>query len=108
MQVFEHRRVEAERSLRERRERLAPLTQCLRHHGARRIWLIGSTARGSGSARSDIDLLVEGIPSRQRVEAWSECEKLAEPYGVDLVRFEALVDQYRILFLREAQLLYES
>jgi predicted nucleotidyltransferase len=55
--------------------------------GATRVWLFGSLAWGEAHAGSDVDLLVEGLPS----EAWSVACALAEAVvqaPVDLIRVE--------------------
>jgi predicted nucleotidyltransferase len=55
--------------------------------GATRVWLFGSLAWGQAHAGSDVDLLVEGLPS----EAWSTACALAEASAgapVDVVRVE--------------------
>jgi predicted nucleotidyltransferase len=55
--------------------------------GATRVWLFGSLAWGEAHVASDVDLLVEGLPS----EAWGLACGLAEAKvgaPVDVVRVE--------------------
>ena len=46
--------------------------EILLRHGARRIILYGSFARGDFRASSDLDLCVEGMPDDQYFPAWAE------------------------------------
>jgi predicted nucleotidyltransferase len=74
-------------------------------HGAERVWLFGSLARGRPQdERSDIDLAVEGLPAEVNLRLLSELDQLLL-CPVDLVELEraspalrAQVEQHRILF----------
>ena len=77
---------------RERAERLLALLPSAKatlagRHGAARVWLFGSLARGDSSATSDVDLAVEGLASELYFPALAA---LMELFGgpVDLVRME--------------------
>jgi uncharacterized protein len=76
-------------------------------HGAGRVWVFGSVARGDASADSDLDLLVEvtGKPS-----PWFPGGLVAELESllgrrVDVVEREALQPSLRDRVIREAVLL---
>lgn len=66
--------------------------------GFGRVWLIGSLAWGGFGIRSDIDLVVEALPSGAALEL---AEKLGEGTGrcVDVLSFENLSEtfQHRVL-----------
>jgi predicted nucleotidyltransferase len=73
-------------------------------HGARKVWLFGSLAKGRRQdARSDIDLAVEGLPSELYYRMVSELDQLLA-CPVDLVEMEtasagllAQIQSHRIL-----------
>lgn len=55
--------------------------------GARRVWLFGSLAWGVADCSSDVDLLIEGLPSA----AWDAATRAAEEtiaVPVDVIRVE--------------------
>jgi len=68
--------------------------ELLRERGARRIWLIGSLARGTFEPRSDVDFMVEGLEERQ---AWRTAVEACDRTGVeiDIIRAEALDEEWR-------------
>jgi predicted nucleotidyltransferase len=49
------------------------IEEILLHHGATKVILYGSLARGDYRADSDIDICVEGLPSRNYFRAFAEC-----------------------------------
>jgi uncharacterized protein len=55
------------------RDDLEKILQVLKRHGARRVILYGSYARGTATAASDIDLCVEGVPDSDFFRVWAEC-----------------------------------
>jgi predicted nucleotidyltransferase len=57
-------------------------------YGARRVWLIGSLARGGFGQRSDIDLVAEGVPPGRFFEACAVLDRAGDPFPVDLVPLE--------------------
>ncbi len=76
-----------------RRARAEALLPTLVHalvqtYDARRVVLIGSLARGAFGARSDIDLVVEGIAPARFFEAAAALDRLADPIRVDLIPLE--------------------
>jgi len=54
-------------------EDLTVFEKILRRHGAKKIVLYGSVARGDFKPDSDIDLSVEGIPDDRYFRALAEC-----------------------------------
>lgn len=58
-------------------------------HGATRVILVGSLARGDFKSGSDIDLAAEGIPAESFFAAGAELEQAAGWIGVDLVPLES-------------------
>jgi predicted nucleotidyltransferase len=62
--------------------------------GARRVWLIGSLARGSFGTRSDLDFMTEGLGER---EAWKAAGNAADRcgLGVDVLRAEDMDERWR-------------
>ncbi len=53
--------------------------------GVRRILLFGSFARGDARPGSDLDLLVDDLPTDRLIEATSALERLLQEVDVDLV-----------------------
>lgn len=96
------RRQAVERMLPELARRLAAL-------GARRVWLVGSFARGDAGPRSDLDLAVEGVPP----ERWAEAERATEAIAgavapVDLVPVESARSRFKEAVAREGRLLHDA
>jgi len=60
--------------------------------GVRRVWLVGSLVeRDRFHERSDIDLLVEGLPSGRYMRALAEIyDRLPAGWELDLIRIEEL------------------
>lgn len=63
-------------------QKLAALAQ---RHGARRLVLFGSRARGDHKERSDIDLAVYGMPQEARAEFRLDAEELPTLLKFDIV-----------------------
>ena len=61
---------------------LAELARC---HGAQRLVLFGSRARGDNKERSDIDLAVYGMPQKERAAFWLDAEDLPTLLKLDIV-----------------------
>lgn len=61
------------------------LADLARKHGARRLVLFGSRARGDFHQRSDIDLAVYGMPEKNRSAFWMEAEELPTLLKLDIV-----------------------
>lgn len=75
----------------------AVLQTCLEAGSLRRAWLIGSGAWGGAHARSDLDIVVEGLPGPEGgrgvgLTAGALWDRLSQAAGldVDLLRFEEL------------------
>ena len=66
----------------------------------RRAWLIGSLAHGHFGVRSDVDLVVEGLPAHELPAMWNELCELLDLH-VDLLRLEELPATFRERVLRE-------
>ena len=86
------------------------LIEVCRAHGARKIALFGSFARGEDGPESDIDLIVDffsptGFLALVRLE-----RELSEIMGrkVDLLTEDAISPYIRARILREQQVLYEA
>jgi predicted nucleotidyltransferase len=95
-------RVEAGARAERARALAQELARLLRsEHGARRVWLIGSLARGDFGLRSDIDLVVEGIPPERFYHACARAQALAGDIGVDLAAREAVPPRLERALARE-------
>ena len=53
------------------------LAALARQHGARRLVLFGSRARGDNRYNSDVDLAVYGMPEGNRANFWMDCSDRA-------------------------------
>lgn len=75
-----------------------------RAHGARKLRLFGSAARGDDRSDSDLDLLVEMEPGRSLVDHVALKQDLEELLGrdVDVVTEQSLHPRLRDRVLREA------
>ena len=75
-----------------------------REHGARKLRLFGSAARGDDRPDSDLDLLVEMEPGRSLVDHVALKQDLEELLGrdVDVVTEQSLYPRLRDRVLREA------
>ena len=75
-----------------------------RKHGARRIWVFGSVARGDADESSDIDFLVEMERGRSLLDMGGLLMDLRELFGreVDVVSVRGLKPRIRERVLREA------
>lgn len=61
------------------------LAALARQHGARRLVLFGSRARGDNRYNSDVDLAVYGMPESNRANFWMDCEDLPMLLKFDIV-----------------------
>ena len=61
------------------------LAALARQHGARRLVLFGSRARGDNRSNSDVDLAVYGMPESNRANFWMDCEDLPTLLKFDIV-----------------------
>lgn len=78
----------------------------LRRHGATRIILYGSLARGDYHLDSDIDIGVEGIPDTEYFRAFAEC-LMDIPRRVSLVDLRDAHGVFRARIDEEGKVLYE-
>jgi len=94
------RRAEEARSAAERCARLLA-----ERHGARRVWLFGSTlAPETFHERSDIDLAAEGV--HDWMGALLDCDAVAPGFDVTLVPIESAHEALRATVLEDGILLY--
>ena len=78
----------------------------LRRHGAMKIILYGSLARGDYRPDSDIDICVEGIPDENYFRALAECLMNAQR-RVSVLDFQVAQGYFRERILEEGRVLYE-
>ena len=73
-------------------------------HGARKVWVFGSVARGEADERSDVDFLVEMEPGRSLLDMGGLLMELRELLGrdVDVVTERGLKPRIPARVLREA------
>jgi predicted nucleotidyltransferase len=88
-------------SLRGKREEIL---QVAAKHGARRVRIFGSVARGEADAASDLDLLVEMEPGRSLLDLGGLLMELQDLLGcrVDVVTEKGLRERIRDRVLKEA------
>ncbi len=88
-------------ALRQRRE---DILQIAAKHGARRVRIFGSVARGQADAASDLDLLVEMEPGRSLLDLGGLLMELQDLLGchVDVVTEKGLRERIRDRVLQEA------
>jgi len=76
------------------------------HHGAQRVILYGSLARGDYRPGSDIDLCVEGIPDHEYFRTVAEClMEIDRP--VSVIDLKDIKGYFREVVLREGVVIYE-
>ena len=90
-----------EKLIREKREEI--LRVCARH-GARRVRVFGSVARGQADEESDIDLLVEFEPGRSLLDHATLLLELEQLLGckVDVISERGIKERLRERVLGEA------
>jgi uncharacterized protein len=88
-------------SLRKKREEILKIAA---KHGARRVRIFGSVARGEADAASDLDLLVEMEPGRSLLDLGGLLMELQDLLGcrVDVVTENGLRERIRDRVLKEA------
>jgi hypothetical protein len=88
------RRERAEARAKEMRAKLPEARRLLESHGARKVILFGSLARGDVTERSDVDLAVEGVRALEYFTALAELVGLFDS-PVDLVELETAGDSIK-------------
>lgn len=86
------------------KEKRGEILRVASRHGARRVWVFGSVARGEADVASDIDFLVELEPGRSLLDLGGiqfELEALLNCH-VDVVTVHSLKARFRERVLREA------
>lgn len=69
------------------------LTALAAKHGAQKLVLFGSRARGDHTERSDIDLAVYGMPPENRPFFWADTEELDTLLKLDIVHITDGLEQ---------------
>ena len=70
--------------------------------GAKRVVVFGSLPRGEGfSARSDIDLMAEGIAAQDFWRAWCALDRLTSDFEIELVASEEATPKLQEVVRRE-------
>lgn len=86
---------------------LREFEKILRQHGAEKIILYGSLARGDYRVDSDIDLCYEGIPAYDYFRVLAECLLLAHR-RFNLTDLKTAKGYFRDRILTEGKLIYGS
>lgn len=68
------------------------LAELARRHGAVRLVLFGSRARGDAAPGSDIDLAVYGMPPKERGTFWVQAEELPTLLKLDILHMDTVED----------------
>ncbi|MGH2593785.1 MAG: nucleotidyltransferase family protein [Anaerolineae bacterium] len=89
------------------RQDLQRILEILKRHGAQRIILYGSYARGTATPVSDLDLCEEGIPATNYFRAWAECLMIAN-IPVSILDLASVKGYLRERILREGKVLYAA
>jgi uncharacterized protein len=86
------------------KDKRAEILAIAARHGARNVQVFGSRARGEGTRKSDLDLLVNLDPGRSLLDLIAIKQELEDLLGckVDVVTAEALSPYIRDRVLKEA------
>lgn len=77
------------------------------NYDVKKVYIIGSLAKGFFHDRSDIDLVVEGLPAELYIKALTELYDILMPgMELNLIPFEDAFDSLKEKTLKEGQLLY--
>lgn len=86
----------------------AQIASMAQRHGARRIILFGSRARGTNLPKSDIDLAIEGCPHPEALEDALE-NNLWSLLDVDVVNLDTTISpELRAEIAKDGVVLYEK
>jgi len=86
---------------------LQHILEILKRHGAKRVILYGSYARGTATPASDLDLCEEGIPAANYFRAWAECLMIANT-PVSILDLASVKGYLRERILRDGKVLYAA
>ncbi len=86
---------------------LQHILEILKRHGAKRVILYGSYARGTATPASDLDLCEEGIPPTRYFRAWAECLMIANT-PVSILDLASVKGYLRERILSEGKVLYAA
>lgn len=88
-------------------ERAEEIRRIARYHGAHRVRVFGSRARGEAGTSSDVDLLVDFEPGRDLLDLVALKQDLEQILGchVDVVEEEGLSPYLRQRVVEEARVL---
>ncbi len=76
-------------------------------YNVKRVYVIGSLVKGKFHNRSDIDLVVEGLPSALYIDALTDLYDLLLPgMELNLIPFENAFDSLKRRTIREGKVLY--
>lgn len=76
-------------------------------YNVKRVFLIGSLVKGIFHKRSDIDLVVEGLPAELYIKALTELYDILLPgMELNLIPFEDAFDSLKEKTIKEGQLIY--
>ena len=79
----------------------------MENYKVKKIFLVGSLVRGVFHERSDIDLVVEGIPEKLYIKALTDLYDLLLPsMELNLIPFEDAFDTLKEETLKKGRLLY--
>ncbi len=86
------------------KEKREDILRIAARHGARKVRIFGSVARGEADLESDLDLLVEFLPGSTLLSQSAMIRELEDLLGikVDVVSDKGLRDRIRERVLREA------
>ena len=80
---------------------MAEIMQRCKKYGAKEIILFGSRAKGTATARSDIDIAVRGIASGDILELEEELADIPTLYRVDLVDLDTCKNKLLLEDIRQ-------
>jgi predicted nucleotidyltransferase len=89
------------------RQDLQRVVEILKRHGAVRVILYGSYARGTATAASDLDLCEEGIPAAGYFRAWAEA-LMSTQTSISILDLASVEGYLRERILRDSVVLYAA